>query len=247
MYKHLLYLLFFSFYFSLFSQEKIINYAIPSCLNSDVILQHEGFTISYNPKYKQANWVAYRLIGEDMNVTIKRTNKFTADPSYPACATHSDYSKSGYDRGHLFPAGSAWTTSIMEQSFYYTNMSPQIPEFNRGVWKKIEETVRKWALAYDTVYVVTGCVLHAGLPYIGNSVSVPEYFYKLVLVYKQDRKQAIVFYIRNEKSETTSFHSYLIPVNGLEEKLGMDFCIALPDAIEEEIEQSFNYKDWLFE
>jgi endonuclease G len=88
----------------------------------------------------------------------KQIEKFLEDKLVKTgSAVTKDYAKSGYDRGH--PARAAdlgWSAQTMRESFYFSNMSPQLPAFNRGIWKKMEEKVRDWALTYDTIFIVTG-------------------------------------------------------------------------------------------
>ncbi|MDR1459465.1 MAG: DNA/RNA non-specific endonuclease [Bacteroidales bacterium] len=218
------------------------NYAMPALRKQDtVILTHKGFTISYNPQHKNANWVAYQLVGSELSKKkIERESSFKKDPLYAKTATNVDYKGSGYDKGHLFPAGSSWTETIMKESFYYTNVSPQTSLLNRGKWKEIEETVRKWAETYDTIYVVTGGILRTGLKKIGNSVSIPEHFFKLILVYKTQKKQAIVFLCENKKDCNCN----AISVDELERQTGIDFCSALDKNIQKKIEEKIRLEDW---
>lgn len=220
------------------------NYAMPAYTSKDIMLFHKGFVINYDKNTKNAHWVAYILIGEKLQNKIKRSNKFTSDPLYPKAASNKDYAKSGYDKGHLFPAGSAGDSIIMRESFYFTNISPQIPSFNRGVWNKIEQTVRGWALDYDTLYVITGCVVDSLSTKIGNGVAVPSYFYKLVLVYTSKEKKAIVFYLKNEKNETYNISDYTMSVRQLENILKIDFCVSIPDSIENKIESNLDKQKW---
>ncbi|MFN5333694.1 MAG: DNA/RNA non-specific endonuclease, partial [Bacteroidota bacterium] len=150
---------------------------IPAHHKHDTIIFHTGFAFLYNEKHEQASWVAYQLTREETNSIYSRTNKFIPDPLVKSqTANDNDYLGSGYDRGHLAPASDmGWSATTMTESFYYSNMSPQVPSFNRGIWKKLEEQVRTWAIEYDTIYVVTGPVLKDSLPTIGkNKVSIPE-------------------------------------------------------------------------
>jgi endonuclease G len=97
-----------------------------------------------------------------MKKTItKRKDNFRSDPKVKTgSAALSDYKGSGYDRGHLAPAADfKWSATAMSESFYMSNMSPQVPGFNRGIWKNIESTVRNWAVENDEIYIVTGPVL----------------------------------------------------------------------------------------
>lgn len=223
------------------------NLAMPVYSEDSVVLEHEGFIICYSPQHKQAHWVASRLTAIEQYANQERTDKFVVDPLYPRCSNAKDYSKSGYDRGHLFPAADAWTKTIMRESFYYTNMSPQSPSFNRGIWKKMEEKVRDWAMDYDTIYVISGCVLTPDLPTIGKGVSIPEYYYKVILINTAEYRQGLVFYIRNEKAASTDLRKYVRTIDFLEKELQVNFCSSLSDSLQQKIESRVDFDDWLFD
>ena len=134
----------------------------------DTIIRHRGYTLSYNSKYKQSNWVAYLLTGEETFKRFQRGEFFAPDPMIPGTDFSIDYQKSGYDRGHLAPAADmGYSMETMVQSFFYSNMSPQLPRFNREVWKKLEMQVRNWAVEYDSLYVVTGPILSDSIKDLG--------------------------------------------------------------------------------
>ena len=120
------------------AQQTHINIEIPAHPANEKLISHAGYTLSYNEKYEQANWVAYELTSAETNSLYNRTNQFLVDPKISTgSANNSDYAGSGYDRGHLAPAGDmGWSAQSMIESFYYSNMSPQVPSFNRGIWKK---------------------------------------------------------------------------------------------------------------
>lgn len=223
------------------------NHALPAHSSDSVILEHEGFIICYSPQHKQAYWVASRLTAMELSCNQKRKNRFVVDPLYPNCANSKDYAKCGYDRGHLFPAADAWTAKIMKESFYYTNMSPQDPSFNRGIWKQMEEKVRDWAMDYDTLYVISGCVLTPDLPFIGNHVSIPEYYYKIILINTQHYQQALAFYVRNEKASTSDIKKFVQPIDSIEKWVNIDFCTSLPDSLQQKIESRVDFDEWLFD
>jgi len=127
---------------------------LPKYDADDTIIRHRGYTLSYNSKFKQANWVAYLLTREETVKRFQRGEFFAPDPLLPGTDFSIDYQKSGYDRGHLAPAADmGYSMETMVQSFFYSNMSPQLPRFNRGVWKKLEMQVRNWAVEYDSLYV----------------------------------------------------------------------------------------------
>ena len=151
------------FYYSQFENKSSELTGIVELKEHDSVIQHNAYSLSFNLDYHQANWVAYLLTRAEVDPLVlegnrvKRSNEFIADPFIKGTDLSSDYYKSGYDRGHLAPAGDMTFSRVaMDESFYYTNMSPQVASFNRGIWKKLETQVRNWAIEYDSLYVVTG-------------------------------------------------------------------------------------------
>ena len=121
------------------SQSLSAQLEVPRFAANDSIIYHTAYSLSYNPIYKQVNWIAYLLTREETSNTIPRSNNFKEDPLVPGTDFSKDYYKSGYDRGHLAPAADMGFSKItMLESFYYTNISPQTPSFNRGIWKKLK-------------------------------------------------------------------------------------------------------------
>ena len=224
----------------------ITRLEIPKTYPKDIIITHTGYSLLYNETYEQANWVAYELTKEETEKSYERTNKFIPDPLViTGTANDQDYSGSGYDRGHLAPAGDmGWSTTAMAESFYYSNMSPQEPGFNRGIWKRLEELVRTWAVDNQMVYVVTGPVLTSGLSTIGNSkVSVPQYYYKVILDYTDPEIKGIGFILPN-KSSKEPLQKYAVTIDSVEKFTGIDFFPKLPDEQEKIIESTLTIQSW---
>lgn len=218
---------------------------IPQSPGEEVIC-HTGFCLYYNEPHEQSSWVAYSLSLEKTIKAAERANKFIPDPKVKTfTANDKDYSGSGYDRGHLAPAADmSWSDQAMKESFYYSNMSPQLPSFNRGIWKRLEEQVRAWAIHDSLIYVVTGPVLKENLPSIGaNKVSVPELFYKVILVYKSTEKRGLGFVMKNEGS-SLPLKDYIVSIDSVQRLTGIDFFHSLPDHEEEEIETSVCVECW---
>lgn len=205
--------------------------------NSDQILCRDGYAVGYNYQNKVSNWVAYHITKESVNAFYERSNRFKTDTDLPENfrATSNDYSKSGYDRGHLAPSGTMdFSQESMQQSFLMSNMAPQLPGFNRGGWKGLEEKVRNWANAYDELYVVSGPVWDGNETYIGNGVYIPNSFYKVILdPYYND---AIAFIIPHRKVSYSELSSFITTVDEVEEATQLNFFSELPDNIENEIE-----------
>lgn len=238
-----------------FSQEQVINankksqstrLEIPKTNTQDIIINHTGFSLLYNEKHEQASWVAYELTKEKTNKLFKRTDQFKIDPKINSgSATDNDYLGSGFDRGHLAPAADmSWSFAAISESFYYSNMSPQTPSFNRGIWKKLEELVRTWAIENDTVYVVTGPVLTNELLSIGpNKVSIPKYYYKVILDYSEPSSKGIGFILPNEGSKEP-LQNFAVSIDCVEKLTGIDFYPLLKDEQEEIIEKIICLECW---
>jgi endonuclease G len=132
----------------------------------------------------------------------------------------------------------------MKESFYFSNMSPQLPGFNRGVWKRLEELMRSWAIDNKAIYIVTGPLLSKGLPAIGsNGVSIPNYYYKVVLDYTQPEIHAIGFVLPNASS-SASLSTFAVSIDEVERQTGIDFFPALPDDQETKLEKEVCQTCW---
>ncbi len=214
------------------------------------ITRHTGFSLLYDEEHEQPVWVAYHLTQEELYGTDKRKDNFRSDPTIPTeSASLADYRGSGYDRGHLIPAADlSWSEEAMSDSFYMSNMSPQAPQFNRGIWSTLEATVRNFADTEGEVYVVTGPILTDG-PYetIGqNEVSVPKHYYKVILDYAEPEFKAIGFVLPNEGS-SERVESFATTVREVEQLTSLDFFHLLPDDLEDKLESSYSLSDWQFD
>jgi len=219
----------------------------PKKNKKDQIVKHSAFVLCYSEPHEQAKWVAYRLTAEMCNNNgEERSNDFREDVSVKTKSAHpDDYKKSGYDRGHLCPAGDmGWSEIAMSESFLMSNMSPQEPKFNRGIWKKLESEVREWAKNNEEVYVVTAGVLSDSLKTIGsNKVAVPLYYYKVILDIKKPEYKAIAFVVPNEGSKNDIF-DFAVSIDSVQRLTGIDFFPALPDSLESYLENTMNKNLW---
>lgn len=212
-------------------------------LSQGKIIKHAFYLLSFNNIHKQANWVYYRLRPDRNSNRSERTNNFRIDPKVPGgSAKPSDYTGSGYDRGHLCPAGDmTHSPEAMSETFYMSNMSPQVPAFNRGIWKNLETEVRKWKESGE-IYVVTGPVFKELKGHIGKSgVTVPGFFYKVV--YSPSHQQMIGFILPNRKC-VNGLAEYVVPVDSVENFTGIDFFSQLPDSLENRLEAVSDWNFW---
>ncbi len=219
---------------------------IPKTHLNEKVIHHTAYSVSYNEYHKQANWVSYQLTKAHTHNLFERTNKFSPDPIIlTLSADDKDYEGSGYDRGHLAPAADmAWSEKTITESFYYSNISPQTPSFNRGIWKKLEELVRAWAIENDTIYIVTGPILDKTLLSIGpNKVSVPNCFYKVILDYTQPEIKGIGFIISNHESDVP-LQELAVPIDTVEKYTNIDFFPILTYNHQDKIESSICINCW---
>jgi len=231
-------------YSNLWSQ----SIGLPNYTQSDQIIFHTAYTLKYSEQHEQASWVAYTLKSSHTSGTVGRTNDFRKDYKVKTgSASLSDYKGSGYDRGHLAPAADfKWSSTAMSESFFMSNMSPQHPSFNRGIWKKLEGSVRNWADDNGEIYIVTGPILTGNYSTIGfNRVSIPNYYYKVILDYKKPELKGIGFILPNQKSNS-SLQSFAVTIDEVERKTGIDFYHSLSDEIENQIESTIDVNKWSF-
>lgn len=210
------------------------------------IIRHSGYTVSYNKDLKIPNWVSYELTREETKGKEKRGNRFIADPLVTGpIATNADYTRSGYDKGHMAPtADMKWSPEAMKESFYFSNMCPQHPQLNRRGWKNLEEKIRDWAIADSAIIIICGPIIEKQPKTIGkNKVVVPQRFFKVVLSPFAKPIRAIGFLFNNEQA-IEPLPSYVVTVDSIESLTNMDFFAPLPDEIENKIEANANYSLW---
>lgn len=211
----------------------------------DKRLAYRGFTVHFNPELHIPNCVVYELTASETEGSVPRFGSFETDSAVAGCANPWDYTLSGYDRGHMIPAGDLrWDSLAMRESFKMTNVCPQTRALNSGGWTKIEDKIREWAVRDSVLIVVTGPVITRGMKTIGDShVAVPTAFFKVVLAPFATPMRAIGFVMPN-KAANGPLKKYVVSVDEVERRTGMDFFSALPDDIENGIESQLNLSVW---
>jgi endonuclease G len=228
------------------SKDSLKNLALPRLMPGEEQIHHFAYDLVYSEPHEQAKWVAYELTLAETNSLYERNDRFLPDPSVKTgSATDSDYAGYNYDRGHLAPAADmSWSDVAMKESFYYSNMSPQIASFNRGVWKRLESQVRTWAILDSSVYIATGPILKENLYGIGpNKVSVPTHYYKVVMEYSGNKKKGLGFVMPNAGS-SLPLQTYAVSIDSVERLTGIDFFAQLPDKDEQEVESKVCLNCW---
>lgn len=211
-----------------------------------VVKEYEGFTVDFNPENKTPNYVSWILHSHETEGATSRSNKFWTDSELEGCPETRDYSHSGYDRGHMCPAGEQkWSDEAMHHSFVMANICPQKHELNTGAWKTLEDKERVWAKRDSAIVIVAGPLYDTSdIETIGNNkIRVPSAFFKVLLAPYASPMRAIGFVYPNMKCEG-NMQAYAVSVDDVEKMTGMDFFAALPDEIENDIEAVVSFKEW---
>lgn len=240
---------------------------------NSILLVHEtdaygvNLCIEWDCTRKAQRWTAYQLYGANSVTNWNRNNwkntewggdPFQPDPDLPADVRTEleQYRRSGYDRGHICPSADRLNSKdANEQTFYLSNMHPQINAFNAGVWLNMENKIRVWNQPSfrDTLYVVKGGTIDGDDKIIritDKGLPVPKYFFMAILCKNKDSSQsgykAMAFWVEHTANQDTDLRKYVISIDELEEKTGIDFFCNLPDDIEEKVEGNLVPASWGF-
>lgn len=262
----------------------VTGYEIPHLNDQNVYADHYvtmdgvqilNYALEWDNTKRHANWVAFTFDTTTSADVVKRTDLWAKDPKLPAemQTGDSDHKNDGFDRGHLCASEDrVYLKEANDQTFYYSNISPQLNDFNGGFWGKLEARVQTWGRStadgvYDKVYVTKGGTLNkllknfkgttvnGGTPttdangFTIHGLACPEYYYMAVLSQKDDVFHAIAFLVPHKEGMTRNPSSdelkeYVVSVDKLEEETGIDFFCNLPDVLENEVEAACNLNDW---
>lgn len=262
----------------------VTGYEIPHLNDQNVYADHYvtmdgvqilNYALEWDNTKRHANWVAFTFDTTTSADNVKRTDAWSVDPKLPAemQVQESDHKNDGFDKGHLCASEDrVYLKEANEQTFYYSNMSPQLNDFNGGFWRKLETRVQTWGRStadgvYDKVYVTKGGTLNkllknfngttvdGGTPttdangFTIHGLACPEYYFMAVLSQKDDVFHAIAFLVPHKEGMTKNPSSdelkeYVVSVDKLEEETGIDFFCNLPDVLENEVEAACNLNDW---
>lgn len=221
------------------------NVILPSELPQQ-IQNYVGFTVNFNKDNHTPNYVVWELLGSEVSNEVSRTNNFWHDPRIDGCPSYGDYSRSGYDRGHMCPAADQkWSIEAMEDCFVMANICPQDNQLNGGAWNTLENKERQWAQRDSAIMIVAGPIYEkSDTKRIGETgVRVPSSFFKAIVAPYIENPRAIAFVYPNMPAPG-NMQDYAMSVDELEEMLGFDFFSALPDQIENLVESEYSFKEW---
>lgn len=214
-----------------------------------------NYSLEYDVTRYHSRWVAYTFdsqTGAKAN-GVKRSDAWGWDPMIPRTySTDNWFSGSGYSRGHLVASSDRYySRQANQQTFYYSNMSPQLQDHNGGIWLQLEQLLQSWgrnASFRDVVYVAKGGTIRDGeikSNRIKGKMVIPQYYYMAIVVKKGDKYQGVAFWTEHRKYSSTSLRSLAITIDELESRTGIDFFPNLNDAIEQRVEaESISANSW---
>jgi endonuclease G len=226
--------------------EDNLKFGQPACAGP--VLDKTYFVVCYDPARKIPAWVGYALTKEDADSKVtSRQGSFHDDTALPRDerAENADYTRSGYDRGHMAPADD-FTRSVeaMKATFVMTNIVPQKHGVNAGEWEQLESAVRALASTRGTVWVFSGPLFAGTTPMktIGpDKVAVPTHTYKVVLCVPSNAdKEMFAFVLPNIDKPSSALASYAFSVDKVETLTGIDFFGSLPAAEQSRLEHVVN-------
>ena len=215
----------------------------------ETLVHHQYYSLSYNEAAEQASWVAYTLEKSQLqnSKSLSRPYFIVDNAVETGAADWRNYKNSGYDRGHLCPAGDrSFSTQAYNETFLTSNISPQLNAFNAGIWNRLENQVRDWASRYNKITVITGGLTTNGLGTIGTEkVVVPNAFYKIILRKNDSGYSCLAFLIPHRESNA-ALQQFVVSVDEVENVTGIDFFPQLEDSIEHKIEAEKPVDRWVF-
>ena len=224
---------------------QLLDVAIPSFLPSQ-IKEYEAFNLSFNSDNHTPNYVSWELLPHETDGAQSRHDKFWQDPEINGCPASSDYTRSGYDRGHMCPAADQKSSEKAKTDcFVMANICPQDLRLNAGAWATLEKRERQWAEEKDGLIIVAGPIYEESdcLRIGETNVRVPSAFFKAFLSHRGTDTEAVAFVYPNMPAHG-QMRDYMMTIDELEKITGFDFFHALPDDIEDQTESTFNAKAW---
>ena len=219
-----------------------------------VIVSRASYTCSFNKETRCANWVAWFLSENHTDGPYRRKNLhiqgwYVEDlPTLEGRQLLSDWNGiEGYDHGHLCPSGdNKWNLEAMRQTYYLSNMCVQNQALNQGPWEHLESTCRGWARAFGGLYIVAGPIFTKNpIKKVGDGLSVPDRFFKVILCVGTNETKAIGFLYDNiDPPVPDRLPDHCHSIDEIEAITGIDFFPSLPDDVEEVVESDNDITKW---
>lgn len=223
---------------------------LAATISKEKILKREGYTVSYNIENREPNYVAWLLTPERLRGNAKRSNTFYEDPELTTDEQSllSDYYNSGYDRGHMCPAAdNKWSLTAMIESFYLSNVCPQVHSLNSGDWNELESLCRnRVKRKHENIYIIAGPIFTDSTPrYLRRKrrVRIPDQFFKALLCLDKGREKGIAFVYDNRAQQNPLDH-YATTIDDVEQRTGYDLFNKVPLPLQTRLEAQSSTKEW---
>ena len=242
-------------------QDTLMQY-LPYYGASEVLVKHSLMVLEYDEQAEQAKWVGHVISPAITVGQVGRTNDFREDPKiatgsaqetdyfmkYLQADSSYTYDGYGYDRGHLAPSADfRWSPIALSESYFYSNMSPQLPDFNRGIWATLENEIRGYLYRNPEHHLIvfTGPVLNSTLPIqerSPNQLRIPTTYWKVVF---DPLAQRMIGYIIPNAGSAYPVSNFASTVDEVERVSGIDFFADMPNVLEDQLEGQLEKEKWL--
>lgn len=203
-------------------------------------LDNRGYVVGYSESKKNPLWSSYRVFDVPVLKSGKRPSGFKVDSRTKAEVRHGDYTHSGYDRGHMAPnyaIATRYGAEAQRETFKMSNIIPQTPMINRGMWKDLEMTVAKrYGLYFSEVWVITGPVFEGSIEKLDSGVPIPSHYYKIMADENGGELRVLAFLIESDCPPYTRLKKRLVSVDEIEALTGLNFFPELPESVQLQIE-----------
>lgn len=239
------------------ARDKMVYGGIPRSAGFEMIhwtriLRNEAYIVGYSDIRGNPLWVSYKLTQPLPNAPhLKRPDSFSMDFRNLTFIKPSDYTNSGYDRGHMAPnhaIASLYGKSAQEETFLMTNITPQKPNLNQKIWQRLEAMeLESFSYKFKEVWVYTGPLFYENTKKLKNSfwVDIPHAFYKVYVGKKEDGSlRALAFIIPQSAKPNDKIEKYQVTIDAVEKQSGFDFLHKLEDRFEEELEAGIEKDEW---
>ena len=242
--------------------EELSSYFLPKIDSLEELIAHRALFLVYDEEHEQAKWVLHKISTNIIEGKVSRTNDFRKDTLIKSGSAEEkdyflktknelgkyEYDGYGYDRGHLAPSADfRWSQRALSESYFYSNMSPQLPTFNREIWADLEGLVRSYVYENKRPLIVyTGPVLKDNLKKQErsiNGVSIPEEFYKVVVDF--EARKGIAYILPQVGSKDYPVEYFATTIDEVESITGIDFLHQIDDETKASIERQKEINDWL--
>lgn len=224
---------------------------LAAAIPKEKILRREGYVVSYNIQNREPNYVAWLLTPERLVGNAKRSNTFYEDPELTADEKSrlSDYYNSGYDRGHMCPAAdNRWSLTAMIESFYLSNVCPQIHSLNSGDWNELETACRNHVKNHhENIYIIAGPIYTSSeARYLRRKrrVRIPDKFFKALLCLDKGREKGIAFVYQNRPQQNPLEH-YATTIDDVEQQTGYNLFNTVTPRLQTRLEAQSEPDKWM--